>query len=277
MSNFVFTNQFYNDEAGRTLPKSRLYFYETGTFNTAAVYSDPELTAQLSQPVTADGAGRFPQIFLDTSTVYRVWLKDREDKPVTPFVDDYSPSVSTGDLDTVFGTAAFLDVGTAPENIPQNSDLGSASLVDTGTDSGEVPLNSDLGTAAFDNKTSPSAVLWDSGNLDYTEFPSVGLENIMIGRVVGRSNSLAYLELDTNFLGVRANNISVISTFKIMSTGSTGTDTPVVSGIEGSDMSLNSTRSDKITRVLLQNLSGITPNEVYSLFTETNTSKITLS
>jgi hypothetical protein len=47
------------------------------------------------------------------------------------------------------GTAATVDTGTDPSDVPLNSDLGSASLVDTGTAAGEVPLNSDLGSASL--------------------------------------------------------------------------------------------------------------------------------
>lgn len=101
MSNFIFTNQFYNDKDGRTLPKARLYFYDNNTFNFTDVYSDPELTQVLDNPVVADGAGRFPQIFIDTSKVYRVWLKDRNDKQVTPYIDDYTPLIVAADVNGV--------------------------------------------------------------------------------------------------------------------------------------------------------------------------------
>jgi len=111
MSNFIFTNQFYNDDKGRTLPKARLYFYDNNTFNFTDVYSDPALTQVLDNPVTADGAGRFPQIFMDISKTYRVWLKDRNDVQVTPYIDDYSPSASS---DLIFNSKAdtFADLRT---------------------------------------------------------------------------------------------------------------------------------------------------------------------
>lgn len=47
-----------------------------------------------------------------------------------------------------FGTAALLDVGTDPEQIPRNSDLGSASKASVGEGEDQVPTNEMLGQAA---------------------------------------------------------------------------------------------------------------------------------
>jgi len=133
MSQFVFSRQFYNDEVGRTYPYARLYFYDTNTFNFKDVYADVERTVPAPNPVIADGSGRFPPLYLDNGSDYRVWLKDRFDVQVTPFVDNYGFS---------------------------SSGLGTAAYVDTGTDSDEIPLNSNLGTAAYVDTT--------SSNLDNT-------------------------------------------------------------------------------------------------------------
>lgn len=58
----------------------QLYFYETGTSTTLTVYSDAALSASLSQPVTADSAGRFPAIYFDpTAANPKVVLKDSSD------------------------------------------------------------------------------------------------------------------------------------------------------------------------------------------------------
>ena len=68
---------FFNDEKGRTLPKATLDFYESGTFTRKDTYSDSALSAVNPNPVVADGAGRFPDIFL-ASGEYRAVLKDRD-------------------------------------------------------------------------------------------------------------------------------------------------------------------------------------------------------
>ena len=105
MSTFVFPRQFYNDEVGRTLPLSRLYFYETGTYNNKQVFSDKALTTPMSQPVEADGSGRFPPIYLNTDIAYRVQLKDRIDQDVGTYVDSIEPAIVPSDL----GTAAYAN------------------------------------------------------------------------------------------------------------------------------------------------------------------------
>lgn len=52
-----------------------LYFYTTGTTTAKDTYSDSALTTANSNPVVADSAGRFGDIFLGSGT-YRVILKD---------------------------------------------------------------------------------------------------------------------------------------------------------------------------------------------------------
>lgn len=147
MSTFVFPRQFYNDEVGRTLPLSRLYFYETGTYNDKQVFSDKALTTPMSQPVVADGSGRFPPIYLNTDTSYRVQLKDRLDQDIGTYIDGVEPYIYP-------------------------SSLGTAAYVDTGTDAGDVPLNSDLGTAStLDAKTSVTSTTANQLiNYDYFQY-----------------------------------------------------------------------------------------------------------
>lgn len=141
MSTFVFPRQFYNDEIGRTLPLSRLYFYETGTYNDKQVFSDKALTTPMSQPVVADGSGRFPPIYLNTDTSYRVQLKDRLDQDIGTYIDGVEPYIYPSSL----GTAAYVDTGTDSGDVPLNSDLGTSAYVNTGTGGSEIPTNDDLG------------------------------------------------------------------------------------------------------------------------------------
>lgn len=68
---------FFNDTIGRTLPEATLDFYDTGTFDRKETYTDPELTEANPNPVVADGAGRFPNIFLGGGG-YRAVLSDKE-------------------------------------------------------------------------------------------------------------------------------------------------------------------------------------------------------
>ena len=58
----------------KTLPASKLYFYQNGTTTPKAVYADKNKVTSLGAVVTSDSAGIFPSIFLDGT--YRVELKD---------------------------------------------------------------------------------------------------------------------------------------------------------------------------------------------------------
>jgi hypothetical protein len=54
---------------------AKAYFYQTGTTNPQDTYADAELTTEHANPVVADAAGVFPEIYLDPSLVYRYTLK----------------------------------------------------------------------------------------------------------------------------------------------------------------------------------------------------------
>lgn len=73
--NMPWTQAF--DGAGNTLAGAKLYFYEAGTSTPQDVYSDAELTTALSNPVIADGGGRFVPIYL-VDTNYKVALYTAE-------------------------------------------------------------------------------------------------------------------------------------------------------------------------------------------------------
>ncbi|AMB47846.1 hypothetical protein [Methylobacterium sp. AMS5] len=55
------------DASGRPLLVPSVVFFAAGTTTPLAVYSDAALTKPLAQPVKADGAGRFPRIYLPTA------------------------------------------------------------------------------------------------------------------------------------------------------------------------------------------------------------------
>ena len=78
------------------VPGARLHFYLTGTTTEAAVYADEALTIELPNPVVANAAGKWPAIFYDDSTVYRVILRDEAGVTMDE-ADPYTPAI----LDTV--------------------------------------------------------------------------------------------------------------------------------------------------------------------------------
>ncbi|MFK5596802.1 hypothetical protein ACFZ8E_07330 [Methylobacterium sp. HMF5984] len=52
------------DASGRPLLVPRAFFYDAGTTKPLTVFSDAALSVPLTQPVVADGTGRFPRVYL---------------------------------------------------------------------------------------------------------------------------------------------------------------------------------------------------------------------
>lgn len=75
---FTFPRETALDANGSPLSGAKLYFYEAGTTNPADSFADEALTVANTNPVVADSAGRFGDIFL-RATDYKVILKDAAD------------------------------------------------------------------------------------------------------------------------------------------------------------------------------------------------------
>lgn len=71
------------DANGRPVIGARLYTYESGTSTPMATYADAGLTIANTNPVPANAAGMFPDIFADESLEYHLVLKDRHDVTIT--------------------------------------------------------------------------------------------------------------------------------------------------------------------------------------------------
>ncbi len=79
MARFVMPiEQVINDDASAVGSGYKLNFYITGTTTRKDTFSDSALTAANANPVVADSAGRFGDIFLEAGT-YRVILTDEND------------------------------------------------------------------------------------------------------------------------------------------------------------------------------------------------------
>lgn len=78
---------------GTLLPGAKLSFFQTGTSTPQPVYQDIGLTVVHTQPVEANGAGRFPAIYLDPALPnYRILLTDLADVTQPGFPIDDVPS-----------------------------------------------------------------------------------------------------------------------------------------------------------------------------------------
>lgn len=74
------------------IPGAMAYFSYTGTTTPAPIYTDAGITIPASNPLEANGAGRFPQTFLDSEITYRLRIFRPGDNPAlaTP-VEEYDP------------------------------------------------------------------------------------------------------------------------------------------------------------------------------------------
>ena len=78
------------DGNGDPISGAKLYFYDAGTSTPRATYSDSALSIANTNPVEADSAGRFPDIFLTPSVAYKVAFTDAADAPIWT-ADPYQP------------------------------------------------------------------------------------------------------------------------------------------------------------------------------------------
>lgn len=119
--NFQLAQQQYFDTNGDPVAGALLYFFDTTTTTPRNVYSDAALSVAYSQPIEADAAGRWPQIFVGTGVYkYRVTTPAGA---VLEECDPVDPSLSTNS-----GALAVASGGTgATDAAGARSNLGAAS------------------------------------------------------------------------------------------------------------------------------------------------------
>lgn len=91
------------DSSGNTLAGAKLYFYTAGTTTPQNAYADVGLGVPLTNPVIANGAGRFIPIYLD-DTAYKVMLYDANDNLIWSADNVYAQSI---DADASVALAAI--------------------------------------------------------------------------------------------------------------------------------------------------------------------------
>ena len=94
------------DSSGNTLAGAKLYFYTAGTSTPQNVFSDIGLGVALPNPVIANGAGRFPPIYMD-DIAYKVALYNDKDELIWTADNVYAQSI---DADAAFALAAIKAV-----------------------------------------------------------------------------------------------------------------------------------------------------------------------
>jgi hypothetical protein len=121
------------DAGGIIIPGGTVNFYNAGTTTPQAVYSDSGLTTPISQPVTADSAGRLPAIYLTTGS-FKIVVKDAGGN--TLYTQDNCDSglpASTG-----AAVASLPDFFAATTEAAARTAIGAAAASDVSTLSSDV-------------------------------------------------------------------------------------------------------------------------------------------
>lgn len=104
------------NSSGVPLSGAKLNFYITGTSTEKDTYSDSAKTTANANPVVADSAGRFGNVFMDLDVQYRVVFTDASDITITtldnvsPVRQNPVPSVTTSSKSTDY-TVLTTDKG----------------------------------------------------------------------------------------------------------------------------------------------------------------------
>lgn len=108
MPRFPIPRQDCFDTSGNPRAGAKLYFYTTGTTTPLATYSNSGLTVANANPVVADSAGLFGEIFLTQSATYKVVLKTAADVTVWT-ADPVAGGTTSLDLAGLVNAAAITN------------------------------------------------------------------------------------------------------------------------------------------------------------------------
>lgn len=84
------------DSNGDPVAGALAYFYQTGTTTPVVIYSDATNETPMANPLTADAAGLFPQVFPSPGQQIKVVVTDPDDTVLPGFPIDPAPLHSTG-------------------------------------------------------------------------------------------------------------------------------------------------------------------------------------
>lgn len=112
------SRQVVLDLNGDVVPGALLRFYRAGTTTPLAVYEDPELAAEYTFPIVADGNGRWPRVYLpyvdyrevvSTPDESLLWNDDGIANPAPPTIDTTVPISQRVQTGTLITSLALLD------------------------------------------------------------------------------------------------------------------------------------------------------------------------
>lgn len=136
-------NQVF-DSNGDPLPGAKLITRVPGTTTPKATYNAPDLLNPLTNPVIADSAGRFPQMWAAEGSIFDLVLTDENDVTIESFESVAALGTSSGDINIDFGlNGRFQVVGHSGE---PNIEFGDPTGDDVGGDGRVGGWNNTQGT-----------------------------------------------------------------------------------------------------------------------------------
>lgn len=149
---FVLPREQVFDANGHPLSGAKLYFYETGTTTPEDTFSDSGLTTPNANPVVADSAGRFSEIYLTAAQTYKVVLKDSADTTIWT-ADPVTGYLWTDDATSARAAIGAADTDSASESAAGLIELATQAEVNTGTDTERAVTPATLFAATTTGKT----------------------------------------------------------------------------------------------------------------------------
>lgn len=130
------------DSNGKSIPGAQAYFTLTGTNTPTSVFAEQSLTTPLSNPLVANGVGRFPRAYLDPAVTYRLRVYDNTavvgvDTPI----EEYDPYIGAdgGFLSSYETAVAGGYAGTQEEWVAQIASVATtAASASTSADEAEA-------------------------------------------------------------------------------------------------------------------------------------------
>jgi parallel beta-helix repeat protein len=191
--------------SGRPYAGARAWFYRAGTTTAQSVYSDSARVTPHTNPVVANAAGRFPQIYLSPAYDYRCIVKDSGGN--TLFDDDNIPSgvLPTYPRTDAEASVTLTDYSYPPGNVRRYGAVGDGVTDDT------AAINAALLQAA----SASSSVYFPSGH--YAVNGTVELQDTVSLCGAGRAASEIYFGAAGKFqlVGTNAARLGRLSISKL--------------------------------------------------------------
>ena len=232
---FVLPYQTVIDPTGVPLNGALLYFYASGTNTPLATYSDPLLTTSNSNPVAANAAGVFPNIFLNgnykvvltDSSLNQIWTADPVyssgvgninvvGTPTANQIPVFNGTANQVAPTTVGGEGGFFDticsstIGQIWVRLSSGwgcTSLGYANPVWWGAD----PTGTTDSTSAFNSAAAASTFIqFPPGKFQFSSSLSVTLPNALASLTIqgaGQDVTILYFPTAANGLMINAANV----------------------------------------------------------------------